>query len=101
MNECSSSNNDCLFQDLNNDGFDDVSFNYGYDIGAISGDNNLDGNLNVVDIVNLVNMILGNTSTDINDNTISVINKKNNMKDKFKSINNREIIDKIINKKKR
>tara|TARA_Y100001970_G_C14244013_1_gene866796 strand:+ start:70 stop:846 length:777 start_codon:yes stop_codon:yes gene_type:complete len=49
---------ECPYEDLNWDGFDDMSFDFGYDFGAISGDNNLDGLVNIVDIINLVNIIL-------------------------------------------
>ena len=42
--------------DNNGDGYDDVS----YEAGATSGDVNLDGIDNVLDVVILVNQILGN-----------------------------------------
>tara|TARA_Y100001970_G_C14069552_1_gene768620 strand:+ start:68 stop:709 length:642 start_codon:yes stop_codon:yes gene_type:complete len=48
--------NESLYEDLNQDGFDDVS----YEAGATSGDVNLDGGNNILDIVTLVNIILDN-----------------------------------------
>ena len=46
--------NDCSFEDTDEDGYDDVS----YEAGAESGDANLDGQLNVLDIVLYANIIL-------------------------------------------
>jgi len=45
---------ECGITDNNGDGYDDVS----YDAGAESGDVNLDGELNILDLVSSVNMIL-------------------------------------------
>ena len=45
--------------DENEDGYDDVSYEIGYENGATSGDLNLDGINNVLDIVTLVNQVLG------------------------------------------
>ena len=45
---------DCSYEDANADGYDDVS----YDAGATSGDLNLDGTDNVLDVVILVGNIL-------------------------------------------
>ena len=50
---CSGSS-DCSFEDTDGDGYDDVS----YEAGAESGDANLDGQLNVLDIVLYANIIL-------------------------------------------
>ena len=50
---------ECAYEDLNEDGYDDISFDSGFDIGATSGDANGDGELNVVDIVFFINLILG------------------------------------------
>ena len=44
--------------DDNGDGYDDVSFDEGYNAGATSGDFNFDGILNVVDVIELVDKIL-------------------------------------------
>ena len=44
--------------DDNGDGYDDVSFDVGYNAGATSGDFNFDGILNVVDVIELVDKIL-------------------------------------------
>ena len=61
--DCHSNNDnqDCSdeYSDLDNDGFDDMSYDAGYYLGATSGDVNFDSNINVVDIVNLVSIILG------------------------------------------
>ena len=46
--------------DENDDGYDDVSYEIGYENGATSGDLNLDGIGNVLDVVTLVKQILGN-----------------------------------------
>ena len=60
--DCHSNNDnqDCSdeYSDLDNDGFDDMSYDAGYYLGATSGDVNFDSNINVVDIVNLVSIIL-------------------------------------------
>ena len=42
------------FTDENNDGYDDIS----YEAGATSGDINLDGSNNILDVISLVNIIL-------------------------------------------
>ena len=47
---------DCSFEDTDEDGYDDVSYN----AGATSGDVNLDAINNVLDVVTLVNQILEN-----------------------------------------
>ena len=44
--------------DNNGDGYDDVSYEVGYETGATSGDLNLDGGNDILDIVLLVNNIL-------------------------------------------
>ena len=44
--------------DNNGDGYDDVSYEVGYETGATSGDLNLDETTNILDIVLLVNNIL-------------------------------------------
>ena len=44
--------------DVNWDGYDDVSYDAGYDTGAQTGDVNLDGELNILDLVTSANMIL-------------------------------------------
>ena len=46
--------NDCSFEDTDEDGYDDVSFG----AGATSGDANLDGNLNIIDIIVYIGAIL-------------------------------------------
>ena len=53
-----SESGDFSFEDMNEDGYDDVSFDEGYNAGATSGDFNFDGILNVVDVIELVNKIL-------------------------------------------
>ena len=40
------------------DGYDDVSYEVGYENGATSGDLNLDGEHNIIDIVLAVDMII-------------------------------------------
>jgi hypothetical protein len=49
---------ECAYEDLNEDGYDDISFESGLSIGALSGDANGDGVLNVIDLVFFVNAIL-------------------------------------------
>ena len=44
--------------DSNGDGYDDVSYEVGYEAGATSGDLNLDGSGDVLDVVMLVNNII-------------------------------------------
>ncbi len=52
---------DCSFEDTDEDGYDDVSYEIGYENGATSGDLNLDGVHNVLDIVTAIDMILNPT----------------------------------------
>ena len=49
---------ECGITDENGDGYDDVSYEAGYETGATSGDLNLDGVNNVMDAVMLINIIL-------------------------------------------
>ena len=49
---------ECGITDENDDGYDDTSYNAGYVDGAESGDLNLDGANDVLDVVTLVNNIL-------------------------------------------
>ena len=56
---CASGGGDCSFEDIDEDGYDDVSYEIGYENGATSGDLNLDGSANILDAVTLVNQILG------------------------------------------
>ena len=49
---------ECGVSDLNGDGYDDISYEVGYEAGATSGDLNLDGVHNVIDIVLAVDMLL-------------------------------------------
>ena len=49
---------ECGITDENDDGYDDTSFDAGYVDGAESGDLNLDGANDVLDVVTLVNNIL-------------------------------------------
>ena len=44
--------------DDNGDGYDDESYDAGFDIGALSGDSNGDGVLNVLDLVYFVEIIV-------------------------------------------
>ena len=55
---CAGTGGDCSFEDTDADGYDDVSYGEGYDAGATSGDLNLDGFHNVLDIVTAIDMIL-------------------------------------------
>ena len=59
---CASGGGDCSFEDTDEDGYDDVSFDVGYDEGYISGtsagDVNLDGHLNITDIILYIEAIL-------------------------------------------
>ena len=52
------SDDECSFEDFDEDGYDDESYDAGLDIGALSGDGNGDGVLNVSDLVHFVNIIL-------------------------------------------
>ena len=49
---------ECGITDENDDGYDDMSYDAGYVDGAESGDLNLDGSNDVLDVVTLVNNIL-------------------------------------------
>ena len=49
---------DCSYEDTNEDGYDDVSFDEGYISGTSAGDVNLDGNLNITDIILYIEAIL-------------------------------------------
>ena len=49
---------DCSFEDTDADGYDDASFEEGYILGSTTGDMNLDGEVNIVDIVIHVNLVL-------------------------------------------
>ena len=49
---------ECGITDENDDGYDDTSYDAGYVDGAESGDLNLDGSNDVLDVVTLVNNIL-------------------------------------------
>ena len=49
---------ECGITDDNADGYDDESYDAGFDIGAMSGDANLDGTLDVLDIVTFIEMIM-------------------------------------------
>jgi len=55
---CAFGGGDCSFEDTDADGYDDVSFEEGYILGSTSGDMNLDGEVNIVDIVIHVNLVL-------------------------------------------
>ena len=55
---CASGGGDCSFEDTDEDGYDDVSYEVGYENGATSGDLNLDGTDDVLDVVILINNIL-------------------------------------------
>ena len=48
----------CSFEDTDEDGYDDVSFDEGYISGTSAGDVNLDGNLNITDIILYIEAIL-------------------------------------------
>ena len=48
----------CSFEDIDVDGYDDVSYDAGYVDGAESGDVNLDGYNNILDVVTMVDNIL-------------------------------------------
>ena len=52
---CAGTFGDCSFEDTDADGYDDVS----YDAGAESGDLNLDGRINIYDILKLVDLAAG------------------------------------------
>jgi uncharacterized protein YjbI with pentapeptide repeats len=58
LSNCAKISQECSYEDSDNDGFDDNSFWSGYYIGAISGDTNLDKQLNILDIIESVNKIL-------------------------------------------
>ncbi len=51
---CARTGGECSFEDTDDDGYDDVS----YEAGAQSGDANLDGTLNVIDLVVFVDLII-------------------------------------------
>ena len=51
------------FEDSNADTHDDSSYDAGFTEGAASGDLNLDETIDVLDIVQLVNILLGRDST--------------------------------------
>ena len=51
---CAFGGGDCSFEDTDTDGYDDMSFI----AGATSGDVNLDGNLNITDIILYIEAIL-------------------------------------------
>ena len=55
---CASGGGDCSFEDTDEDGYDDSSYDAGFDIGALSGDSNGDGVLNVLDLVYFVEIIV-------------------------------------------
>ena len=55
---CAGTGGDCSFEDIDEDGYDDVSYEIGYENGATSGDLNLDGTNNVLDVVELIDVIL-------------------------------------------
>ena len=55
---CASGGGDCSFEDIDEDGYDDVSFEEGYISGSTTGDMNLDGEVNIIDIVIHVNLVL-------------------------------------------
>ena len=55
---CAFGGGDCSFEDTDADGYDDASFEEGYILGSTTGDMNLDGEVNIVDIVIHVNLVL-------------------------------------------
>ena len=55
---CMTGGGDCSFEDTDTDGYDDVSFYEGYISGTSAGDVNLDGNLNITDIILYIEAIL-------------------------------------------
>ena len=55
---CAGTGGNCSFEDTDADGYDDVSYEVGYEDGAESGDLNLDGTDNIQDLVILVGNIL-------------------------------------------